>query len=110
MGPWFEPGPGSQLPFVRQRLTPIFALRPIDYWSFGPRKSAHFRPFGGSSPSPSSPFFNDLRAFSRTEPRGDAARNGGVGGGEESSKKRTLGFLRRGSLVDPKRSLNYNLF
>jgi len=70
------------------------------------------RPRSAVSRSIGPPLFpfeiNRLSRFSAADPWTiglrpalDAARNGGGGGGEENSKKRTLGFLHRGSLVDP---------
>jgi hypothetical protein len=35
MGPWFEPGPGSQFPFPNQSVTPIFVQGYMDYVSMG---------------------------------------------------------------------------
>jgi hypothetical protein len=76
MGPWFEPGPGSQIPFPNQSVTSIFALRPIDYWSFGPWISApmgwltiHRSPVQVLPGTPPFPLlFNRLRRFSRGDP------------------------------------------
>ena len=101
----------------------------IDYWSFGPRKSA---PIGGFTIHRSPvrvlpglyalgcttlpPSNQSLAVIFGDGPADSwsiglwgvalgAARNGGGGGGEESSKKRTLRFLRWAAENDPKETL-----